>query len=77
MIVVQMRQHEILHRAGLDAEERQRIDRAAQEISPTLRRNLGREAAIDCDDAAGATDQPDEIIHRHRRVMRIAADEML
>ena len=46
-------------------------------IAPALRRHRGGKAGVDHDLAPGAADQPDEVVERHRPVVRIAADEVL
>ena len=57
--------------------KRQRLGRAAQ-VSPTARRrDLGGKAGVDDETALGSDRRPDEIVHRHRPVMRIAADEVI
>ena len=62
MVVVQMRDDDVLDGVGLDAEIRQRIDRIERELAGARLRFLGIEAGIDQDVAAAAPDQPDEII---------------
>src|SRR5205823_14607686 len=44
---------------------------------PAHRGDLGGEAGVDDETALAADRGPDEIIHRHRPVMRVAADEMI
>ena len=77
MVVMQMRQHHVGDRLRRDAELGQRVHRAAQELALALGRDLLGEAGVDHHDTALAADHPGEIIHRHRRVVRVAADEMV
>src|SRR3954469_19628876 len=77
MVVMQMGEDDVLDRVDVDAERAQRLDRRAQESALALRGDLRIEAGVD-DEAASATPRhPDEIVHRHRTVMRVAADEMI
>src|SRR6185295_15277701 len=46
-------------------------------IPPPLPRHRRREAGVDHDLASAAADQPDEVVERHRPVVRVAADEIL
>jgi hypothetical protein len=55
----------------------QRLDRVAQEGALALARDFRLEAGVDHEGAAAAPRYPDEIVHRHRTVMRVAADEMI
>jgi hypothetical protein len=41
------------------------------------RGDLGGKAGVDDETALGSDCGPDEIIHRHRPVMRVAADEVI
>ena len=62
---------------GAHAEEIKRIDRIAQIGALALSRHFLGEAAVDDEAALVADREPAEIIHRHRPVMRIAADEIV
>ena len=77
MVVMQMRQDDISDLIGVDINQLERIDRIAQERALALGRNLRGEAAIDDVGLFRRHRGPQEIIHRHRAVMRIAADEMI
>ena len=77
MVVMHMGQDHVLDRRGVDADQRQRLRRAAQMPAPARRGDLGGKAGIDDDRAVRRDRHPDEIIHRHRAVMRVAADEMV
>src|ERR1700752_3482312 len=47
-------------------------------MPPTACRcNLGCEAGVDHKTALCTNRSPDEVVHRHRPVMRVAADEMI
>jgi hypothetical protein len=77
MVVVHVGQDHVAHRPGIDAQQRQALDRAAQERALALLGHLGGEARIDDVGATRAHRQPDEIVHRHGAVVRIAADEVI
>src|SRR2546430_8399821 len=49
----------------------------SQEGAPALGRDLRGESDVDDDAALPPHRDPHEIIHRHRRVVRIATDEMV
>ena len=76
MVVVHMGQDHVLDRARVDAEQAERLHRATQERALAPFRYFGVKAGIDDDGPTPAPCHPDEIVHRHRPVMRIAADEM-
>ena len=59
-----------------DAEQGQRLHRTAQEGALAPRRDFGIEAGVDDKNLAASPRHPDEIVHRHRPVMWIAANEM-
>ena len=77
VVVVHVRDDDLAHRVGLDAEQRQSLLGRAQKLALAPGRGLGGEAGIHHDHSLPVADQPHEIIHRHRRVVGIAADEML
>jgi hypothetical protein len=77
MVVVQVGEDDLLDRIHVDAEQAQRLDRIAQEGALALSRDLRLEAGVDDEGAAAAAGHPDEIIHWHRTVMRVAADEVI
>src|SRR6516165_1041980 len=54
------------------------VPRRAAQVPPAARRcDFGSEAGIDYKTTLSTNSGPDEIVHRHRAVMRIAADEMI
>ncbi len=77
MIVVQVREDHVLDRGRLNAEPGERGGRCVQVVAGTGVSHLGRESCIDDDGAAGATDRPDEVVLRHRRLGRRAAQKIL
>jgi hypothetical protein len=77
VVVVQVREDHVLHGVAIDADELQGLDRVAQEGALALLRGLLGEAAVDHEGALGAFRDPHEVVHRHRPVVRIAADEMV
>jgi hypothetical protein len=74
---MQMAQDDVSDTLGIDAETTDRLARADQELALARRRDLLVEARVDHDRAIRALDQPDIVSHRHRTVVRIAADEAL
>ena len=77
VIVVQMRDDDVLDVRCADPEQLQRVDRIAQIGALALGRDFLGEAAVDDEPALLADRKPAEIVHRHRPVMRIAADEIV
>ena len=67
----------VAHGAGIDAEQGQALGRAAQESALALLGHFGREAGIDHIGAGRAGHQPGVVVHRHRSVVRIAANEVI
>ena len=72
-----MGEDHVLDRIAVDADQRQRLNRAAQVPSPARYGDLRGKAGIDDDGMMRRDRDPNEIVHRHRAVMRIAADEMV
>ncbi len=77
VVVVQVRDHHVLHLRRVHAEQPQPLGRAAQVVPRALERHGFREAGVHHHFAAFAADQPHEVVERHRPVVRIAADEIL
>jgi hypothetical protein len=77
MVVMHVGQHDILDGIAVDAQQGQRLDRAAQKPPLARRGDLGGKAGVDDDGMMRRDCDPHEIVHRHRGVMRIAADEMI
>src|SRR5436305_7731598 len=77
MVVMQMGEDDILDRVSVDAERTERLHRAAQEGALAFVRCLRVEASVDDKGAAFTPRHPNEIVHRHRTIVRVAADEML
>src|ERR1700722_1760034 len=77
MVVMQMGQNDVFNRIGIDTEGCERLHRVAQECALAPCRYFGVEAGIDHKGSAAAFCHPDEIIHRHRPIMRIATDKVV
>ncbi len=77
MVIMHMGEDDVLDRAGVDPDERQRLRRAAQMPPPARRGDLRGKSGVDDDRAVRRDRDPDEIIHRHRPVMRVAADKVV
>src|SRR6188474_2753991 len=77
MVVMQMREDDILDRIHIDVERAERLHRTAQECPFPLPRYFRVEASVDDERTPSSFRHPHEIVHRHRAVVRIAADEML
>ncbi len=76
MVVVHVGDDDILHRRRIDAQQCQAGGRRAQEGALALLRHRLGEAGVDHEGPAGVAHQPDEVIHRHGRIVRIAPDEV-
>jgi hypothetical protein len=77
VIVMEMGDDDILYGFRFRPEKPQARGWTANVITAALRRNRRRKAGVDDHLAAAAADQPDEIVERHRAVVRITADEVL
>src|SRR6195952_6100584 len=77
MVVVQVGQDDILNLVRIDIERGERLHWARQERPLSPLRHIRVEPGIDNKGAASPLCQPPEIGHRHRAVVRIAANEML
>ena len=77
MVVVHVGQHDVPEGIAVDADQGQRLDRAAQKPSLARRGDLGGRSGVDDDGMMRRDRNPNEIVHRHRAVMRIAADKMV
>jgi hypothetical protein len=77
MVVMHVGEHDVLHRTGVDADQGECLDRAAKKPAFARRGDLRGKAGIDDDGMVRRDRGPHEIIHRHRAVMRVAADEMV
>src|SRR5215216_6655083 len=77
MVIMQMREDDILDRIRIDVECAERLHRATQECPFPLLRYLRVEAGVDDESTPSSFCHPHEVVHRHRAVVRIAADEML
>ncbi len=77
MVVVQVGDDHVRRRAGVDADRREAVGDRPQQLAVALL-GIGRgEAGVDHPASVGADHGPDEIVHRHRPVVGIAADEHL
>ena len=76
VVVMHVREHDFAHVGCLQAHHRQALGRCAQQRACALRCHRRIETGIDHDAALGIAYQPDEIIHVHGRIVRIAADEV-
>ena len=77
MVVVHVRDDYVPHRSRVDAEELQAVARRTQPRAAALRGDCGGEAGIDHERAFRIPHEPHEIVHRHGRVVRIPAEEMI
>src|SRR5207245_7449262 len=60
-----------------DAEQTQAVRRATQVLASALGSHRRGKAGVDDQLASAAAHQPDEVVERHRPVVRVAADEVL
>ena len=77
MVVMQMREDDIFDRIRIDVERAERLYRTAQERPFPLLRYLRVETGVDDEGAPSSFRHPHEIVHRHRPIVRVAADEMI
>ena len=77
VVVMQMGQDDLLDGRRVEAEPNHRLAGTGQELTLARSRDRPIEAGVDHDDALVVADHPDEIGHRHRPVVGIAADEAL
>ena len=76
VIVMQMRDHHVFDFGRFTTHQRKTLGGRADKFTlALLGHGLGK-AGIDDDFAPVATQQPDKVIHRHRRVVRVAADKV-
>src|SRR5688572_13170441 len=77
MVVVQVCQDDILDFLRSYVERTERLYGTTQERALSPLRDFRVETGVDDKAAASPLCQPHEVVHRHRTVVRIAADEML
>ncbi len=77
MVVVHVGDDYVLDLRRIDTEPCEAVGGRAQQFAPAQPCLLGAEAGIDYERAAAAAHRPDEIIERHRRIVRIATEEVL
>ena len=75
---MQVREDDIADVGGRDAELGQHLDRVGHDLAAAPARHLFREPGVDDDRAAVVVHHgPQEVVHRHRGVVRVAAVEVL
>ena len=77
VIVVEVGDDDVFDVGGAHPQELERVNRIAQIGALALRRHFLGESAVDDEAALVADREPAEVIHGHRPVMRIAADEIV
>jgi hypothetical protein len=77
VVVMEMREDHIFDRVRIDVEQSQRLYRAAQERSLSPLRHFLPKAGVDDERSSLSLCQPHEIVHRHRAIVRVAADEVI
>ena len=77
VIIVHVGEDHILDPGGVAAQQSEGIDGVSLQLAAALAAAFGGEADIDDDLAVCVLGEPDEVVHRHRTVMRVAADEVL
>jgi len=73
---MQMGNHNVLDIFGRHAQERERTDWATRQVSAALLGLLGIKARVDHNRSAITFNQPHEIIHWHRLIMRVVGNEV-
>src|SRR5262245_52739093 len=77
VIVMQVRDDDVLHALRFDAHQRKRILDRAHELALAAGSRGGVESRINDEFPFRAAHEPDEVVERHRSVMRVAAKEIL
>ena len=77
VVVMHVADHDVLDRVGIDADREEALARRPQEVAAALLRHRRVEPGVEDQRAVLADNRPDEIIERHRPVMRVAAVEIL
>ena len=77
MVVMHVADDDILDPVRIDADRLEAVARRKQEIATALFRHRRVEAGVEDQRAALADNGPDEIIERHRPVMRVTAIEIV
>ena len=77
MVVVQMRQDHVRRDGGINADQVEAVGRTTHEPTLATRRIVGTEPSVDYPGLAVTHDGPHEVVHGHRGVVRVAADEMI
>ena len=77
MVVVQVRDDDVLHLVGGDVQRLEAFDDWTQQRPTPLGRHVGAEAGVDDEGAVRPDDGPDEIGERLDDVVQIAAQEVL
>ena len=77
VVVVHVRHDHIADRSRIDAKPGEAFRRPPEQHALALRGDFGREACIQHERAIAVAHEPHEVIHRHRRVVRIAAEKMI
>ena len=77
VVVVEVREDDVGDGRGIDIDGSESLGRGAQELAPACRRVSGAEPRVDDPGRMLPYDRPHEVVHRHRRVVRVAADEVL
>ena len=77
VVVVEVGEDDVADRLGVDVHRGEGLGSGAKE--PTLASGCveGAEPGVDDPGAAIADDRPDEVVHRHRGIVCVAADEVL
>ena len=76
MIIMKMCQNNVLNRVCGHTKRRHTVYRTMQKLSSAPGGNSFGKAGVDHHMMIAAAGQPDKIIHRHRPVMRVAANKM-
>jgi len=68
VVIVQVREHDLLDVLERDAGKAQRVQRLQKAVAPAPARHLGVEAGVDDDRALRVAQHPQEEVHLRRRV---------
>ena len=77
VVVMHVADDDILDPVRIDADRQEPVARRTQKLAPALFRHCRVEAGVEDQRPALADNGPDEIVERHRPVMRVAAVEIV
>src|SRR6186713_867736 len=77
MVIMEVGENDVVDLGGTDIQQAERLHRTTQERTFSARSDVCIEAGIDDDDTPIALHHPHVIIHRHRPLVEVTADEVV